>query len=77
MVTNITGSSGLNIYYDAGLSANTYLAGLTYDLTGGGRLIAVGWEEPILEPSTMLLLGTGLLGLARMRRKKEVKAIEN
>lgn len=37
---NITGN-GLNIYYAADLPENTYLAGLSYDLNGGGRLLPV------------------------------------
>lgn len=39
-VLNITGN-GNNIYYAAGLPGNAYLAGKTYDLINGGRLIPV------------------------------------
>lgn len=37
-ITNITGN-GFNIYYDASLSSNSYLNGLTYSLINGGELI--------------------------------------
>ena len=40
-VTNITGN-GHRVYYDATLSANSYLAGKTYALPGGGSLLPVG-----------------------------------
>ncbi len=42
-VTNISEASGsdLNIYYLASASGNAYLAGKTYELTGGGELIPV------------------------------------
>lgn len=65
-ITNIWGN-GLNIYYDA-LYCN-WLQGQTFSLMGGGSLIACNTEAPVPEPSTMLLLGAGLLGLAGFRKK--------
>lgn len=71
LVANISGD--LNIYYLAGLSENSYLAGLDYDfLDGDGRLIAVagaGDATPTPLPATVWLLGAGLAGLAQVRRK--------
>jgi hypothetical protein len=65
-ITNITGMDGLNIYYLASLPDNFYLHGLAYDLEGGGHLIPI---NGVPEPTTMLLLGLGLIGLAGVRRK--------
>jgi hypothetical protein len=39
---------------------------MTYDLMNGGELIPI---EPVPEPSTMLLVGSGLIGLVGFRRK--------
>lgn len=57
---------GLNLYYMAKLPENAYLLGLDYDLLGGGHLYAV---NSVPEPTTILLLGLGLMWLARMRKK--------
>lgn len=66
LVTNITGNGLLNLYYDPTQPENAYLGGLTYDLTGGGHL------SPVPIPSTLLLLGSGLMGLAGWRRFREI-----
>lgn len=42
-VTDIFGN-GLDIYYNSNLAANDYLAGLTYELMGGGYLAPVAGE---------------------------------
>jgi hypothetical protein len=66
LITNIFGMDGLNIYYMADLTDNYYLGGLTYDLSGGGHLLPI---HGVPEPSTMLLLGSGLLGLWGLRKR--------
>ena len=69
LISNIYGIDGLNIYYLAWLPGNSYLRGLNYGLIGGGQLIAIGDYSHAPEPATILLLGTGLLGLIGFRRK--------
>ena len=64
LITNLFGFDGLNVYYMAQLPGNSYLGGLTYELSGGGYL------RPIVpEPSTMLLVGTSLIALVGFRRR--------
>jgi len=58
--------SEYNIYYDFRLLGNEWLGGETYDLVGGGQLVAVSLV-PV--PGAVWLLGSGLLGLLGLRRK--------
>jgi hypothetical protein len=37
-VTNISGAGGMYVYYISTVAENAYLAGLTYSLSGGGKL---------------------------------------
>ncbi len=73
LTTTLTGaldlSGNLNLYYDAGLAANSYLSGADYDLWSGGKLLAVTTVVP--EPSTAALVGFGgLLGLWMSRKRR-------
>ncbi|MFA5111884.1 MAG: VPLPA-CTERM sorting domain-containing protein, partial [Desulfobaccales bacterium] len=82
-VTDIYGN-GLDIYYNPFLAENAYLAGLTYDLTGGGHLAPVSVDllgvnnlvplESAMQqtpvPASIWLFLSGLAGLGLWRRKK-------
>ena len=71
LVTNIIGQDGLKIYYDPKVTENNYLHGLTYILSGGGRLIPVvdttpptpnplTWETPpmAISPNSITMVAT-------------------
>ena len=64
LIANLFGFDGLNVYYMAQLPGNSYLGGLTYELSGGGYL-----RPTVPEPSTILLLSTSLVALVGFRRK--------
>lgn len=68
-IANIIGN-GINIYYDPAIDSE--LRGLTYGLTGGGELTPL--LAPVPVPPSVLLLGSGLLGLGLLgwRRKNLV-----
>jgi len=68
VVTDIFGN-GLNIYYDPNLLGNSYLGGITYDLSGdlGGKLI------PTPLPASAWLFLSGLVGLGLLGRRKRIK----
>jgi len=70
-VTNISGIDGLTIYYDGHAADNAYLGGLSYLLSGGGRLIS---DVPEPQTWTLLIAGFGLLG-AMLRRRRTVEGI--
>lgn len=65
-IANLIGN-GFDFFYDARDSDNAYLMGKTYQLAGGGMLVAVP------EPLTLGLFAPGLLALfAGVRRRKQV-----
>jgi hypothetical protein len=66
LITNIRGMDGFNIYYMANLKDNEYLGGLVYNLSDGGYLIPI---KGVPEPSSIFILGSGLLGLLGLRKK--------
>ena len=59
--------NGMNVYYDASLAANAYLAGQSYSLSGGGLLEPVFGLVP--EAGSAGLLGASL-GLLVLRRRR-------
>jgi hypothetical protein len=71
MIANIEGVDGLTIIYDARNPANAALGGLSYDLTGGGRLVA-----SVPEPAgwALMIAGVGVMGTMLRRRAKVVAA---
>ena len=82
MVQNITGgtaSDPINIYYNAANAANFYFSGGTnLDIPFATGFGAVKWDptvpsSPVPLPPSVLLLGSGLLGLGAMgwRRKHQ------
>jgi hypothetical protein len=64
LITNIFGD-GI-IYYDPFLPRNEYLAGLTFNLDGGGSL------RPVPLPASAWLFLSGLAGLGLLRRGKKL-----
>lgn len=67
--------SDFNIYYNPMLAGNSYLDGLSFALNGAGFLLPTdGYTpptEPIPEPSTIILLGCGLVGLVFVVRRRK------
>jgi hypothetical protein len=69
LITNIDGAAGLFLYYNP--ADNPFLSG-NYSLTGGGQLIAAGPLTATPEPSSIVLMITGLaalLGYAFWRKR--------
>ena len=72
LITNLTGN-GLDIYYDPTLQGNAYLRGEIFAFGDGSFLTP--WDVTPLpptetpEPGSLLLLGSGLAGLAFLRRR--------
>ena len=69
LITNIDGAAGLFLYYNP--VDNPFLSG-NYSLTGGGQLIAAGPLTATPEPSSIVLMITGLaalLGYALWRKR--------
>jgi autotransporter-associated beta strand protein len=69
-ITNIMGFNGLVVYYNGADADNSYLGGLTYNLTGGGILVS---SVPEPESWALMILGFGLMGTV-LRRRRDVAA---
>jgi hypothetical protein len=67
-ITNIFGH-GFNIYYNPSDPLNNYLLAGTFMLADGGTLGPTGGGQPVPEPATVLLLGSGLICLWGFRKK--------
>ncbi len=73
-VMAVKGATSFSLYYFAGNSGTIDLTGVMAGVSPGNGVshtTIYGGEIVVPEPGTMLLIGTGLLGMAALRRREE------